>query len=58
MSDSETHRRECEARHVLGLPFDQRAPYLALVGKRRGADQQKILEQEIRRQFEIRRKAA
>ncbi len=55
---TEARRRECEARHVLTLPFDRRKPYLDLVGKRRGADARQDLEQEVKRQFALRRKAA
>jgi len=55
---SEMRRRECEARYVLTLPFDRRKPYLDLVAKRRGAEARLGLEQEIKRQFAVRRKAA
>ncbi|WP_418215023.1 DUF7696 family protein [Bordetella bronchiseptica] len=50
-SASEAWRLECEARHVLSLPFDRRVPYLALVGRKRGADAQRALEAEVRKQF-------
>jgi len=55
---SEARRRECEARHVLRLPFDRRKPYLDLVAKKRGSEARQDLEQEIKRQFALRRKAA
>jgi hypothetical protein len=55
---SEAWRRQCEARHVLSLPFDRRVPYLNLVGRKRGIEAQQYLEQEVRRQFAKRRKAA
>lgn len=57
-ADAEARRRECEARYVLSLPFDRRVPYLALVGRKRGADAQRELEREVRRQYAQRRKAA
>ncbi|MFY3603287.1 DUF7696 family protein [Achromobacter xylosoxidans] len=57
-ADSEAHRLECEARHVLSLPFDRRVPYLTLVGRKRGAEAQRQLEREVRRQYAQRRKAA
>ncbi len=55
---SEAWRRQCEARHVLSLLFDRRVPYLNLVGRKRGIEAQQYLEQEVRRQFAKRRKAA
>ncbi|AUT46991.1 hypothetical protein [Achromobacter sp. AONIH1] len=57
-TNSEEWRRECEARHVLTLPFDKRVPYLNLVGRKRGSEAQQYLETEVRRQFAKRRKAA
>ncbi|WP_419191427.1 DUF7696 family protein [Achromobacter spanius] len=57
-TSSESWRLHCEARHVLSLPFDRRVPYLNLVGRKRGIEAQKYLEQEVRRQFAKRRKAA
>ena len=33
---SEEWRWQCEARHVLSLPFDKRVPYLNFVGRKRG----------------------
>lgn len=57
-TSSEVWRRQCEARHVLSLPFDRRVPYLNLVGRKRGIEAQQYLEQEVRRQFAKRRKAA
>lgn len=50
-TSGEDWRRQCEARHVLSLPFDRRVPYLALVGRKRGADAQRVLEAEVRKQF-------
>lgn len=55
---SETYRRECEARTVLSWEFEQRRPYLDLVGKRRGEAAKKALEAEIRRQHRLAREAA
>lgn len=57
-TSSESWRLQCEARHVLSLPFDRRVPYLNLVGRKRGIEAQQYLEQEVRRQFAKRRKAA
>ncbi|WP_420884704.1 DUF7696 family protein [Achromobacter dolens] len=61
-ADAEAHaeaqRRECEARHVLSLPVDRRVPYMALVGRKRGAEAQRRLEQEVQRLRAQRRKAA
>jgi hypothetical protein len=57
-TSSEQWRRECEARHVLALPFDKRVPYLNFVGRKRGSEAQQYLETEVRRQFATRRKAA
>lgn len=51
-------RMECEARHVLSLPFSDREPYLALVGRRRGTNGRICLEEEIKRQFAARRRAS
>lgn len=57
-TSSESWRLQCEACHVLSLPFDRRIPYLNLVGRKRGIEAQQYLEQEVRRQFAKRRKAA
>lgn len=57
-TSSEAWRLQCEAHHVLSLPFDRRVPYLNLVGRKRGIEAQQYLEQEVRRQFAKRRKAA
>lgn len=57
-TSSEEWRRQCEARHVLSLPFAKRAPYLNRVGGLRGEQAQKYLEHEVRRQRAERRKAA
>ena len=55
---SEEWRWQCEARHVLSLPFDKRVPYLNFVGRKRGVHAQQYLEAEVRRQHATRRKAA
>ncbi|WP_448717270.1 DUF7696 family protein [Achromobacter sp. AGC78] len=55
---SEQWRMECEARHVLSLPFSDREPYLALVGRRRRANGRMSLESEVKRQFAALRRAA
>lgn len=55
---SDQWRMECEARHVLSLPFPDREPYLALVGRRRGTNGRMSLEVEIKRQFAALRRAA
>ncbi|CUJ62198.1 hypothetical protein OII53_06130 [Achromobacter ruhlandii] len=57
-TSSEEWRRQCEARHVLSLPFDKRVPYLNFVGRKRGVQAQQYLETEVRRQHAKRRKAA
>ena len=51
-------RLECEARHILSLPFAERKPFLELVGKRRGAMARTALELEIRRQHRLAKVAA
>ncbi|KAA0910666.1 hypothetical protein [Pusillimonas sp. ANT_WB101] len=56
-AQTEQHRRECEARFILGLPFHEREPRLALVAKRRGEPGRKYLEVEIHRQHKARRAA-
>ncbi|WP_455737793.1 DUF7696 family protein [Achromobacter insolitus] len=48
---SEQWRRECEARHVLSLPFAMRKPYLELIGKVRGRAAQEELQDEVKRQY-------
>lgn len=54
----EQNRRECEARHVLSLPFVQRSPYLDLVAKRRGDAGRRYLADEILRQHKLAKVAA
>lgn len=54
----EQHRRECEANHVLALPFADRAPYLDLIEKRRGKEARDYLVVEIRIQHETNKGAA
>ena len=54
MTDAiEQHRRECEARWVLSLSKEQRKPWLDSIGKRRGPDAQKYLEDEVIRQHRL-----
>ena len=55
---TEQRRHECEARHILSLPFAERKPFLELVGKRRGAMARTALELEIRRQHRLAKVAA
>ncbi|GEM_PF-6843324 len=55
---TEKHRHECEARHVLAMPFSERKPFLELVGKRRGEVAKRSLELEIRRQHQMAKVAA
>ncbi|MFY1837533.1 DUF7696 family protein [Achromobacter xylosoxidans] len=57
-SDTEEHRRQCEARQILAWPFEKRRPYLDLVGKRRGAAAREELEMEVRRQYRLGKRAA
>lgn len=57
-SNTEEHRRACEARQILAWPFEKRRPYLDLVGKRRGEDAQKELEMEVKRQYRMAKAAA
>lgn len=59
MTDSvEQHRLECEARHVLAMPREQRKPWLDSIGKRRGLAAQAYLEAEVRRQHRLKKEAA
>lgn len=58
MNTPEDWRRECEARYVLRLPFDQRRPYIELVGRRRGKEAQEALGLEVEKQRELIRAAA
>lgn len=48
---SEAWRLECEARYVLSMPKEQRAPYLRRVGQNRGKAARERLEAEVRRQY-------
>ncbi|HET8635463.1 MAG TPA: hypothetical protein VFL96_01290, partial [Acidobacteriaceae bacterium] len=54
----EQHRRECEALHVLAMPYHERKPWLNAIGKRRGLAAQQYLEAEVRRQHQLKREAA
>ena len=49
-------RRDCEARMVLGLPFDRRRDYLAEVERKRGGPARTDLESAVRDEFERRRR--
>lgn len=55
--DVEQHRRECEARWVLGLERSARKPWLDSIGKKRGLAAQKYLEEEVIRQHKLMRTA-
>lgn len=57
-SNTEEHRRACEARQILAWPFEKRRPYLELVGKRRGEAAQRELEMEVKRQHRLTKAAA
>ncbi|MGR6075466.1 DUF7696 family protein [Achromobacter sp. CSND-B12] len=57
-SNTEEHRRACEARQILAWPFEKRRPYLEMVGKRRGEAAQKELEMEVKRQYQLAKAAA
>ncbi len=57
-SNTEEHRRACEARQILAWPFEKRRPYLELVGKRRGEAAQRELEMEVKRQHRLIKAAA
>lgn len=54
---TERHRNECEARHVLAMPRHQRKPWLDAIGKRRGQEAQKYLEDEVIRQHRLMKEA-
>jgi hypothetical protein len=54
----EQRRLECEARHVLSMPYAQRKPWLDAIGKKRGPEAQKYLEAEVKRQFRLKKEAA
>ena len=54
----EQRRLECEARHVLSMPYAQRKPWLDAIGRRRGPEAQKYLEAEVKRQFRLKKEAA
>ncbi|MCZ4331082.1 hypothetical protein [Castellaniella denitrificans] len=51
----ERRRRECEARHILSLPYGQRKPELDAIGRRRGKAAQRYLEEEVIRQFRLKK---
>lgn len=53
----EQRRLECEARHVLSMPYAQRKPWLDAIGKKRGPEAQKYLEAEVKRQFRLKKEA-
>lgn len=53
----EQRRLECEARHVLSMPYAQRKPELDAIGKKRGLEAQKYLEEEVIRQFRLKKEA-
>ena len=55
-SYSEQHRRECEARQVLKWPLTKRREYLAAIEKHRGKEGRKYLEEEMTRQWAIKKK--
>ena len=55
---TEQYRRECEARWVLGLPKQDRKPWLNSIGERRGKDAQAYLEEEVIRQYRLMKEAA
>lgn len=54
--ETEQHRRECEAREILEMPFHKRKPWLDSIGRVRGKAAQKYLEDEVRRQHKLRDK--
>lgn len=54
----EQHRLECEARHVLSMPYHERKPWLDSIGERRGKAAQKYLEADVRRQHRLKKEAA
>lgn len=55
--ETEAFRVQCEARHILSLPYDQRKPELDAIGKKRGPEAQKYLEAEVKRQFRLKKEA-
>jgi len=55
---TEQYRRECEARWVLSLPHRERKPWLDAIGRRRGPEAQKYLEEEVIRQFRLKKGVA
>lgn len=54
----EQFRHECEARHVLSLPFSERKPYLEGIGRKRGEVAKAALESEVRRQYKLSKETA
>lgn len=58
MRTDEQRRRECEARYVLAMPKDRRKPWLNAIGKIRGLEGQRYLEEEVIRQHKLARGAA
>lgn len=57
VKNTEQFRRECEVRGVLKMPKDQRKPWLDSIGKVRGAEAQKYLEDEVIRQHRLMKEA-
>jgi hypothetical protein len=58
MNDSPEFRRECEARHVMKMPYEQRRDFYAGVlreRKQKGLDE---LKEEIRRQYKLQNELA
>lgn len=51
MIDTETHRLQCEAKFLLGLPICERRMRLGLVLDKRGAAAQSVLKDEMLRQY-------
>lgn len=56
MNSAEQHRLECEARYVLNMPLRERKPWLNSIGRVRGPQAQKYLEDEVKRQHKLRGK--
>lgn len=55
--ETERFRNECEARYVLELPFEERKPWLDSIGRVRGIEAQRYLEEEVKRQHKLRQAA-
>jgi hypothetical protein len=54
-NNSEQHRLECEARHILTLPLDQRKKELEAIKKFRGEKATEYLKKEIIIQFNLKK---